>query len=134
MNTALLLFARVPKLSYYEMWSAAGPLLWFAAVRWYERERRLVAGWTGAWRAWVWFFPAAIIFSFFRGLSVAESVRLLPPNVNTTHVFVLGRADPLVGRVLFKLEDYILLRTNKDGEVEAIPRAQVSLIVEGGQR
>jgi hypothetical protein len=42
--------------------------------------------------------------------------------------------DPVLGRVLFKLDDYVLLRVKGQDEVEAIPRSQVAAIVEGGQK
>jgi len=133
-NTALLLFAHLPKLWYYENLTLAGPIVWFAAVKWYEREKRLVTDWSNARRAWVWFFPAALIFSFFRGASTAERAKAPFQNADATRVFVLGRPEPAVGRVLFRLDDYILLRTNTGAELEAIPKAQVSLIVVGTEK
>jgi hypothetical protein len=126
-----LLLPHFPKISSYQILEGTSPFVWWEGVRWYERVRRLVAEWTAAWRAWVWFFPAVLLFSFFRGLSTAERVRTSPTSAATTRIFVLGRPDPTPGQVLFVLDDYILLRTSKDGEVEAIPKAQISMIVEG---
>ncbi len=133
-GTSMLILGGPQRLPYYEMWATVGPVLWFAAVRWYERESRLVAEWTRAWRASVWFIPAMLIFSFFRGLSVAERAKVSPPGANATRVTVLGRPEPIGGHVLFILDGYVLLRTGRDGEVVAIPKAQVSLIAEGSQK
>lgn len=130
LNTALLLFARVSKLWYYDSMAGVAPIAWFSAMKWYEREKRLVSDWTIARRTCVWFIPAALIFSFFRGASTAERAQVPLQNANAARVFVLGRPNPAVGRILFVLHDYILLRTNEGEELEAIPKGQVSLIVQ----
>lgn len=131
LNTALFLFAHLPKLTYYESMSGLAPIAWFTAVKWYEKEKRLVSAWSNVWRMWVLFFPAMLIFSLFRGASTAERAKTPLQSTNATRVSVLGRADPTVGRILFNLDNYLLLRTSKTGEVEAIPQTQVTLIVEG---
>ena len=133
-NTVLFLFARLPKLEFYENMAVIGPIAWFAAVKWYEKEKRLVSGWSNAWRMWALFFPAMLIFSFFRGASTAERAKVPLQDANAARIFVLGRPDPTVGRILVSLDDYILLRTGKSGELEAIPKTQVTLIVEGSRK
>jgi hypothetical protein len=132
-STPLFLLGLLPRRLYYEIMTIAGPLAWWASTMWYEKENRLVADWSSARRAWVWFFPAMLILSFFRGASTAEQAKAPAASANSTRVFVVGRPSPVVGRVLFNLDNYVLLRTATNGEVEAIPKGQVTLIVEASK-
>jgi len=134
LDTVLLLLKQFPKPLYFQLWAIAGPYLWFAAIEWYSKERKLIAHWSKARLAWTLFFPALIIFSFFLGLSKGEAAKGPASSKNIARVFVLGQTDPLAGRILFILDDYVLLLPDNGREVHAIPKTQISLIVEGGQK
>lgn len=134
LDSVLLLLKQFPKPLYYQLWVIAGPYLWFTAIKWYAKERKFVAHWSKARLAWTWFFPALIIFSFFLGLSNGEAAESLASSKNIARVFVLGKTDPLAGRILFVLDDYVLLLPENGREVHAIPKTQISLIVEGGRK
>jgi hypothetical protein len=130
-GTGSFLLGRTPGIVYYVEMIVAGPTVWILALIWCERDNRLASNWSAEWRKFMWYFPAMLIVSFFTGAFNAEVAKAPLRDVKASRIFVLGRSDPAVGRILFNLDDYALLRTSESGKVEAIPRAQVALIVEG---
>lgn len=124
--TVLSFVIPYPREKVYEVWSIAGPLLWLMLVAWYVKEPRLVQNWTREWLRIVSWAPALAIVAFFLGLTAGQRAH----SANQPDVLILLKSAtmPATGKVLFVLDDYILL-SEKAAGIVALPKTDVMKIV-----
>ena len=125
--TILSFLIPYPREQVYEVWSIAGPLLWLMLVAWYVKEPKLVQNWTKEWLRIVSWAPALAIVAFFLGLTAGQRAHSANQPADVL-ILLKGATEPATGKVLFVLDDYILLREEAAGIV-ALPKTEVKKIV-----
>lgn len=130
LSTILSIFVPVPP--FYMVWAIAGPILWWMLIGWYVKEPKLVQNWSKAWLVFLMFFPALAISVFFQGLSEGQDVVRSDNQPSDVQILLKGATVPTTGKVLFVLDDYILLREQQSGVV-ALPKTEVTKIVHTSQ-
>lgn len=128
-NTALSFFRPVPSERLYGLWGVAGGVLWFALVAWYVKEPKVVQKWTASWYLFVTLFPALAILAFCYGLYAGKTGTQLYTRPSDVQISLRGETTPMAGRILFLLNDYVVLRGQQAVGVIAVPRAEVTRIV-----
>jgi hypothetical protein len=73
--------------------------------------------------------PALAILAFFWGLRDAEATFGGSANAVDTRIVVEGHQDLMVGKVLFALEDFVILRDEAAQQVKFIPRKEIRMLI-----
>ena len=125
-TTVMAILGRIPAEFLYRHWMFAGPIIWFALVHWYSRERAMVEHWPSAWFKFVMFFPAMVIGAGFMGFAAGVSEL---DNSFKTRVYVEAQAAPIEGSPMFILDNYVLIQVNDSRRFIAIARDKVLMMV-----
>jgi|GEM_PF-3184016 len=125
-TTVMAILGRIPAEYPYKHWAIAGPIIWFALVFWYSRERAIVKHWPRAWLQFVMFFPAMAIGTIFMGFAAGVSEL---DNSFKTRVYMEAEAAPIEGNPMFVLDNYVLIQVNDSRRFIAIARDKVLMMV-----
>jgi hypothetical protein len=110
------------------LWGVTGGIVWLALVQWYVREPNMIERWSKGTFFFVEFFPALAWFVFFLGLSRGG---VTPPFIHQpdVQIFLHESTAPFEGRVLFLLDDYVVLRKKGDDNITVMRRADVTTVL-----
>jgi len=117
-----------PREQVYSAWAIAGPLIWLISVGWYIQEPKVVQNWTKPWLLTLTWFPAFAITAFFLGLTAGQKAAHSNNRTSDVKIVLRSAQTPAAGTVLFRLDDYILVRSENAG-ITAFPKDEVVEIV-----
>ncbi len=127
--TALSFLIPYPREMVYEAWAIGAPVLWWLLLIWYIREPKLIHNWTRTWLMAVHWFPAFAISVFFFGLSAGQVAAHSDSFAADGVQIILKSAEPANGKILFLLDDYILLRGQQGTGIIVLPKTDVTKII-----
>jgi len=122
-----IFFHPMPMERYYALWGAAGAALWLELFAWYTKEPKLIQHWTRSWYLFAMYFPALASLVFCIGLTAGKTGT--QAFTHPSDMVLLTKNEPIEGRLLFLLDDYIMLRGKSSDSVVIISRADVSRIL-----
>jgi hypothetical protein len=130
LNTIWPAVPPMPPERLYELWGVAGAVLWISLLAWYTKVPKLIQNWTRSWYFFVKYFPALAIFIFCFGLSAGKTgMHPFTRPTSDVQISTKGEITPVKGRILFLLDEYIVLRGQNSGGVVIVPRAEVTEIL-----
>mgnify|MGYP000091715695 CR=1 FL=1 len=125
-TTRMAFLGKIPAEHAYKQWAAAGTIIWFALVAWYSREKSMIAHWPHMWFRFVMFFPAMVIGATFWGFAGGVSKT---NNLPKTQVYIKSETPPLEGRLMFVLDNFVLIQVEDSRRFIVIARDQVTMMV-----
>lgn len=127
--TILSYFKDVPRATTYVLWGASSFIIWINAVLWYMQEPKLVASWNKTWAFFVMFAPAFAFVAYFYGQVDAEVGFRVVGKGNEVRVVLDSRKEVFPGRILFVLDEYVLMRGGYSYQFTILPKREIKMIV-----
>jgi len=129
LTTVLSFIIPYPRVQLYPLWGVAGCTLWFQITAWYFKEPRVREGWTKSLAMTFSVLPALAIVAFFWGLRDAEEVFGGSSKARDMRIVLERHQGLVVGKILFALEDLVILRDESVQQVKFIPRKEIKMLI-----
>ena len=113
----------------YLLWAYALAVIWLKFIIWYISEPMRRDNLSKAFTTFLIVFPALAFYAYFNGKSQAEFDYAMRHTNSNTRVVIDNNKDILIGKILFILDEYLVMRQEQSEQLKLIPSNNIKMII-----